>query len=372
MSFPSPVEIELYRRQMRLPELGLEGQCRLRTARLLMVGAGGLGVPASLYLAAAGVGSILLSEDDTIELSNLHRQPIYGSGNAGSAKGRRWETFLRERFPEVECSWSGHRFDGASAGRDLRGVDLVLDCVDHFGTRFLLHDEAIRRGIPVVSASLHRWEGLLASFLPQGEGGCLRCLWPQQPEDECVGTCAQTGILGPVAGMMGCLQATEAIKLLAGIDGALQQHQLMVDLRDYSMNRIRRVRRTDCSFCTVTKPVRESTPAEVLRSGEMEVLAGDAELLAFRDHQVIDLREHGEPGWPLPAGLPFNMHLPMSQLQIPDPRLPKDRDLLLVCAHGVRSLWITASLRANGYPRAWSLKGGMEGLRELSSRANSW
>lgn len=362
MTFPTPRDIQLYERQLRLADLGLEGQRRLREARVLVMGGGGLGVPASVYLAAAGVGALRLAEGDAVERSNLHRQPVYDDADCGGAKGAAWRDYMRAHFPDTDCTWTGEPFSEGSAARDLVGVTLVLDCADSLAATFLLHDAALARGIPLVSAALHAWEIQLASFVPGHDGGCLRCLWPEQPADECATACADTGILGAVAGVAGSLQALEAIRLICGMDGDLASRQLHLDLHDYGMHTLARRRQPDCIFCDGLQ--RPAAPPPVVRAGSLEVLSGDPELSAFRDYLVVDLRERNEPGGPLPDGLPDTLHLPLSELRLPHPALDPARPTLLVCAHGVRSLYVAASLRANGFADVWSLRSGVDGLGE--------
>jgi molybdopterin/thiamine biosynthesis adenylyltransferase/rhodanese-related sulfurtransferase len=363
MSFPTPDEIRLYRRQLKLPEIGLEGQRRLREASVLIMGAGGLGIPASIQLAAAGVRHLRLAEGDMIELSNLPRQPIYTERWVGSSKGAAWLAWMREFFPRTKVEWTGDYFSRDTAEVDLSGIQLALDCADNLPASFLLHDEAMTRGIPFVSAGLHRWEIQLASYLPGHEGGCLRCLWPDEPPADCAGSCAETGILGAVASAGGSMQALEAIRIITEGVGAWSSTQLLMDLRTGTTQQLKRKVKPACAFCSSLHKGQERTA--VIQASEMEVLPQDSSLGEFSDYKVIDLREVGEPGFPLPEALPHVVQIPLSGLKLPHPELDPSGKLLLVCAHGVRSLYVTASLRANGFENAWSLKGGMEGVAEM-------
>ena len=360
-------ERAFYQRQLRLPELGEEGQQRLKAARVLVVGAGGLGCPALLHLAAAGVGFLRICEPDELEVHNLHRQPLYQHEQVGQPKGRLACRRLQTLNPHARTEWAPLPFSQERAVELLDGIDLALDCADSLDLSFQMNVACRRAGVPLISAAVHRWEGQLLTIDPAAaEAGCLRCLWPEMPPEP--GACADTGILGTVPGLLGTLQAQEAIKLLLGLPGDLRGHLLLFDLLDFSTRRLARARRKRCPVCDAIvsqgAEARAPGPSHADADG-IEVHPLSPTLEEWRGRLLVDLREEGEPGFPVPAGHQV-LRRPLSELRFPAHDLPEGRDLLIVCAHGVRSLWVTTRLRALGHPRCWSLRGGAEGLREIT------
>ncbi len=354
----SGAEREFYQRQLVLPELGATGQLRLKQVHVLVVGAGGLGCPALLHLAAAGVGRLRICEPDGLEIHNLHRQPLYGHTQIGQPKGLLARQRLTELNPHLQAEWTPRPFTPGHAAELLVGVDLVLDCADNHATSFALNAACLAARLPLVLAAVHGWDGQLLTSDPAAEAGCLRCLWPVLPEE--TEGCARRGILGTVPGLLGTLQAQEALKLLLELPGDLRRDLLLVDLLTFGTRRLRRSRRPDCPVCGhAAHPAPELPDVD---PEQLEVDALDAGLTAWRDRLLVDLREEGEPGRPLPAGHEI-LHAPLSGLHFPAHGLPADRELLVVCAHGVRSLWTVQRLRALGHAHCWSLHGGMEGLK---------
>lgn len=354
----SAAELAFFQRQLNLPELGSRGQRRLKAARVLVVGAGGLGSVVLQELALAGVGFLRICEPDALELHNLHRQPLYDASQVGQPKGRLARLRLQQVNPSLQAQWEPRAFAPAVAGEILAGVDLALDCGDSLALAFHLNDACHRAGIPLVSASVHRWEGQVWSLRPGSAGGCLRCLWPQQPPEP--QSCAQSGILGAVTGLVGSWQAVEALRQLLDLPARLDEDLLCVDALESQLRRIRRPRRPECPLCGSAAGSTAATGEPELDLLELEV-DGQPPLANWRHALVVDLREVGEVGQSIPQGLEV-LHRPLSSLRFPEHGLPADRDLLVVCAHGVRSLWVTTRLRALGLARCWSLRGGMENL----------
>ncbi|MFN2288681.1 MAG: ThiF family adenylyltransferase [Chromatocurvus sp.] len=244
----SDAELERYSRQLLLPDFDLAGQEALARARVLIVGLGGLGSPAALYLAGAGVGELLLADGDTVELSNLqrqiaHREADVGSGKAQSAAAAaiRLNAAVRARALQVHLDESA-LFDACE------GVDLAVDATDNYPTRFALNRACIGAGIPLVSAAAVRTEGQIATFNPAAGGGCYRCLFPQEGAESAL-RCSDSGVLGPVVGILGSLLALETIKLLTGMPGSLSGALLTVDLRDYRVQRLLLQARPGCPDC---------------------------------------------------------------------------------------------------------------------------
>lgn len=239
----SALDRGLYERQMRLPGFGDAAQLKLKNATVLVVGAGGLGSPALQSLAASGVGRIVVCDGDQVALSNLHRQILYTPGDVGRSKARAAVERLtamapHNRFEAIEAPL------GANNARELiAGADVALDCADNFATRFLLHDACWELGRPLVQAAVHGFEGQLTTFDPAGGPGCLRCLYPEAPDD----MQPEAGVFGPLTAMLGAWQAAEAVGILAGLGGELTRETLLVNCR--GARRIKRPVREGCGIC---------------------------------------------------------------------------------------------------------------------------
>ena len=219
-------QIERYSRQIMLPDLGGKGQIRLREARVLVVGAGGLGSPAAFYLAAAGVGTLGLVDADRVEMSNLHRQILHFTPDIGVAKVESAKAKLRELNPEVEINAYPVRVEAANADAIMAGYDFIVDGSDNFSTKFLLNDIAVKKQIAFSHAGVVRLQGQVMTVVP-GKSACYRCVFREPPPAEEILSCQQAGILGAVAGTIGTIQATEAIKYLAGVEDGLLIDQLL-------------------------------------------------------------------------------------------------------------------------------------------------
>ena len=223
---------ERYARQLTLPEVGVEGQRKLRAGRVLLVGAGGLGSPAALYLAAAGVGHLTLVDDDRVERSNLQRQVLHADADAGRLKVDSATRTLRGLNPGVEVAGVAARVDASNARELLAGQDVVVDGSDNFETRYAVNDACVALGIPNVHGSVFRFEGQVSVFWPARPGDpgpCYRCLYPEPPPPELAPSCAEAGVLGVVPGIVGLLQASEALKLLLGVGTLLAGRMLQFD-----------------------------------------------------------------------------------------------------------------------------------------------
>ena len=237
-----------YSRHLVIPEVGEAGQLKLHGAKVLMIGAGGLGSPSSLYLAAAGVGTIGIIDDDVVDASNLQRQVIHNTERIGMPKAESAQLTLTALNPDVEVVQYRERLSSQNIDRILEGYDVVVDGTDNFPTRYLLNDASIKHGIPVVHASIFRFEGQLTVFKPQA-GPCYRCLFPEPPPAELAPSCAEGGVLGVLPGIMGTLQATEALKLLLDIGDPLVGRLLLVDALDMSFHEVQLRRDPNCAVC---------------------------------------------------------------------------------------------------------------------------
>jgi molybdopterin/thiamine biosynthesis adenylyltransferase/rhodanese-related sulfurtransferase len=244
----SDEESRRYARQLLLPEVGVEGQRRLLAARVLVVGAGGLGSPAALYLAAAGIGTIGLVDDDVVELSNLQRQVLHATGRIGQPKVESGRVALEALKPGVRVVAHAERLDASNAERLLAGYDVIVDGSDRFETRYLVNDAAVALRKPVVHASVYRWEGQVTTLLPFA-GPCYRCLHPSPPPEDLAPACDVAGVMGTLPGIAGTLQANEVIKLVLGVGEPLVGRLLMFDAASVEFREIAVPRDPDCPAC---------------------------------------------------------------------------------------------------------------------------
>ncbi len=245
MSDPDPLR---YSRQLALPQIGAAGQTRLAESKVLIVGLGGLGAPASLYLANAGTGYLLLNDFDRVDASNLPRQILFQPEDIGVYKAEAAKTRLAQFAPGVKLSTLNTRLDSVSLGETLAACDLALDCSDNFATRTAINAACAQTHTPLVSGAAIRFEGQLAVFRHDlGGGPCYQCLYSDA--DETLENCAGQGILGPVAGTIGCMMATEAIKLILGLDSKLNNHLWIYDGLAGSSRSIKIGPRPDCPVC---------------------------------------------------------------------------------------------------------------------------
>jgi adenylyltransferase/sulfurtransferase len=348
-----------YSRQVALREVGAAGQARLRASRVLVIGAGGLGVPVLSYLAGAGVGTLGIVDGDRLEASNLHRQPLYGLADVGRPKAQLAAERLRALNPEVKFETHLERFESANARRLVERYDLAIDCSDNFATKFLLNDACVLAHKPAVFASVYQYEGQLQTYRPDEDDACLRCLWPDATRDGLVGNCAEAGVLGPVPGVFGSLQAVETLKMLLGLPGQLRSELLIFDLTTLEARRIRTARALECrgKACTrITDVVRpEATPAD------LELTFGSLDTALNEGFEVIDIRDANEVARE-PAPDRRCRHIPMNSLLHDRAALDPERRYLLLCARGARSRAAAAELRNHGLSRVFSLRGGLAAL----------
>jgi molybdopterin/thiamine biosynthesis adenylyltransferase/rhodanese-related sulfurtransferase len=240
---------ERYGRHLLLPELGAEGQARLLDAKVLLLGAGGLGSPTALYLAAAGVGTLGIVDDDDVDLSNLQRQVIHTTRGVGTPKVDSAEAAINALNPDVEVVKYPVRLDASNIMEIIQGYDVIVDGVDNFPTRYLLNDATVRLGIPVVSASILGFDGQLSIFAPH-DGPCYRCLYPVPPPAELAPSCGANGVLGVLPGTMGLLQATEVVKLVAGIGEPLIGRLLLYEALSATFTELKVRRDPECPICS--------------------------------------------------------------------------------------------------------------------------
>jgi molybdopterin/thiamine biosynthesis adenylyltransferase/molybdopterin synthase catalytic subunit/rhodanese-related sulfurtransferase len=350
-----------YSRQIALKEIGLAGQQRLAASRVLVIGCGGLGVPVISYLAGAGVGELGLVDSDRLEASNLHRQTLYALSDVGAPKADLAAARVAALNPEVTVVAHNVRFERENAARLAEPYDLLIDCSDNFATRFLLNDIALQLGKPVIFASVYQYEGQLQVVRAERGGACLRCVWPEATRDGLVGNCAQAGVLGPVPGTLGTLQALEALKLLLDLPGQLGDEVLLVNLITLTTSRLRTQRRSECrgARCLHINTGENST----MNEESLELAFASLDDAAAQGFIVVDVREPQElAAWPTPCR--SFQHIPLRTLLYGDVALDPNGKYLFVCAAGQRSLTAAAELRARGMRTVYSQTGGVGALAE--------
>jgi adenylyltransferase/sulfurtransferase len=339
-----------YSRQTLLKEVGPSGQARLAASRVLIVGLGGLGSPVIQYLAGAGVGCLGLVDADRLDASNLHRQPIYSAAEVGQVKATLAAAAALRINPSIRIETHALRFEADHALDLIAAYDLVIECSDNLRTKFMVNDAAVLAGRAAVFASVYQFEGQLQVYRPTPEHACLRCVWGEAGEDGVVGTCAEAGVLGPVPGIFGSLQALLALKLLLGMPGTLPGELLLMDFTSFSSTKLKAARRPECAApaCARIRGL-DPEPADL----ELTVSAFDA----ATDDCIIDVRSDEER-----ARVPTSWrHIEMWRLLADPTVLSRDSRYLLLCASGQRSLAAARTLRRQGY-QVRSLAGGLRAM----------
>lgn len=361
----TPPELLRYGRQVTLPNIGLQGQRRFKAARVLIVGAGGLGSPAALYLAGAGIGTIGLVDFDVVDATNLHRQLLHGTSDVGRRKLDSAEDRLHNVNPHVHLERHDTRLTASNAMDILRGYDVVLDGTDNFATRYLVNDACVLLGIPNVYGAIFRFEGQASLFATE-HGPCYRCLYPEPPPPGTVPSCAEGGVLGVLPGLVGTIQATEAIKLIAGVGQSLAGRLLLIDALTMQFRNIQIRRDPACPMCA-TRTITELVDYDVFCGTAKPSIEGDAvpditprelaERLRRRDDfDLIDVREPHE--WE--AGhIAGAMLVPLGTLDSALTTLVASREIVVMCRSGGRSASAAQRLRAAGFSRVANLAGGM-------------
>jgi molybdopterin/thiamine biosynthesis adenylyltransferase/rhodanese-related sulfurtransferase len=361
-------DLRRYSRHLLIPEVGLAGQERLARARVLVIGAGGLGSPVLAYLAAAGVGRIVIVDDDTVDLTNLQRQILYDTADVGAPKAQRAAERLRALNPQIAIDALTIRFTASNARELVRLVDVVVDGSDTFGTRYLVNDACVLEGKPDVHGAIFRFDGQVSVFGAPG-GPCYRCLYPEPPPAHLVPTCAEGGVLGVLAGIVGSFQAAEALKLLLGIGTPLIGRLLLIDALDARVREIRIARDPSCPLCGATPTIREvgSQPERAPLPDGIPELALDA-LADARDGGTIllDVREPHERAL---GEVPGALAIPASELEARLHELDTARTYVVACRVGTKSRWAAARLKEAGFGRVYHLG---DGLLALAARDASF
>ena len=371
----SPDELQRYSRHLTLPDFGQDGQEKLKAASVLLVGAGGLGSPAAMYLAAAGVGRIGLVDFDSVEASNLQRQVLYGASDVGDSKLNAARSRLEDLNPHVTIETHEVRLTSDNALDIIADYDVVADGTDNFPTRYLVNDACVMTGTPNVYASIFRFEGQVSVFGTE-DGPCYRCVYEEPPPPGLVPSCAEGGVLGILPGMVGTMQATEVIKLIAGIGEPLIGRLLMVDALSMTFRTLKLRKNPDCLVCSENPSQTELIDYEAFcglpsTNGSSDESDTDDDTMSVPEMTVQELkrrRDAGEGPFVLDVRKPFEASIADigADLLIPheqvDNRLDeleahKNEEIIVHCRSGARSEEAARVLRAHGF-NAKNLKGG--------------
>ncbi|MFB7474904.1 adenylyltransferase/sulfurtransferase MoeZ [Kitasatospora sp. NPDC056184] len=364
-------EVRRYSRHLIIPDVGMAGQKRLKNAKVLCVGAGGLGSPALMYLAAAGVGTLGIVEFDVVDESNLQRQIIHGQSDIGRSKGESARDSVKEINPYVDVILHEERLDNSNVMEIFSGYDLIVDGTDNFATRYLVNDAAVLLGKPYVWGSIYRFDGQASVFWAE-HGPCYRCLYPEAPPPGMVPSCAEGGVLGVLCASIGSIQVTEAIKLLAGVGDPLVGRLMIYDALEMNYRQVKVRKDPNCALCgenpTVTELIDYEAFCGAVSEEAQAAAAGSTitskQLKQWQDDEedifLIDVREPGEyeivniPGAVL---IPKNEFLMGNALE----QLPQDKKIVLHCKSGVRSAEVLAVVKSAGFANAVHLGGGVLG-----------
>lgn len=357
-----PAEKQRYQKHLNLPEIGTTGQLRLKNARVLVVGAGGLGCPVLLYLTAAGVGTIGVIDPDVVDLSNLQRQVLYTTDEVGKPKAKMAVSHLNRLNPDITFTTYTAALEVSNARSIISEYDIVVDCTDNFKVRYLVNDVCVTLGKPFVYGAIHRFEGQVAVLnndLGDGQRGpTYRCLFPEYPNEIEIPNCADTGVLGVLPGVIGTYQANEVIKLITGIGQPLSEHLLMVDLLAMSQQKIKTKRRADADELArqgLAPSLRPTLPSSGPQKLSVQELAD--RLAANEPIFLLDVRER--PEFDL-CHLDGAVLIPVGMIPNNRKRIPTDRPVVVYCHHGIRSANVAQYLYAQeGLTNLYNLDGGI-------------
>nr|WP_281380827.1 adenylyltransferase/sulfurtransferase MoeZ [Nocardioides panaciterrulae] len=369
-------EVRRYSRHLIIPDVGMAGQKRLKNAKVLVIGAGGLGSPALLYLAAAGVGTLGIAEFDEVDESNLQRQIIHGQSDIGKSKAVSAKESIAEANPYVEVVLHEQRLDNDNVMDVFRGYDLIVDGTDNFATRYMVNDAAYFLGIPYVWGSIYRFDGQASVFAPTlgDEAPCYRCLYPEPPPPGMVPSCAEGGVLGVLCASVGAIQVNEAIKLLTGVGDPLVGKLMIYDALEMEYRKLKVRKDPNCALCganpTVTGLIDYDAFCGAISEDAADAAAGSTISVTQLEHMLKE-RENGERDFVLVDvrepneyeinKIPGSVLIPKGEFLNGNAlgQLPSDKQVVLHCKSGVRSAEALAVLKGAGYADAVHVGGGV-------------
>jgi sulfur-carrier protein adenylyltransferase/sulfurtransferase len=363
----STEQMHRYARHMILPEVGRAGQKKICAASVLCIGAGGLGSPVALYLAAAGIGKLGIVDFDTVELSNLQRQLLHGTSDVGRAKTESARDAIQRLNPEVNVVLHEQRLTSRNAKEIMAPYDIVVDGTDNFPTRYLANDACVLLKKPNVYGSIFRFEGQASVFAPHLGGPCYRCLYPEPPPPGAVPSCAEGGVLGVLPGLIGLIQATETLKLIVGMGATLLNRLLLFNALDMKFRELKLRRDPQCPLCGEAPTIKQLIDYEAFCGIKEQKPPMHPDEVTVQEMKraleepglgikVIDVREQDEQQIAAVPGVPL---LPLSQLAVRYTELDPDQAYYLHCKGGGRSLQALQFLRQKGFKNLKSVKGGI-------------
>lgn len=370
----SPAEIQRYLRHLVLPQVGLEGQKKLKAASVLVVGTGGLGSPVSLYLSAAGVGHMGLVDYDVVDFSNLQRQVVHGTSNLGNLKVESARERLLDINPHLEVTIYNEPFTSSNAMRIVQdygsqGYDMVVDCSDNFPTRYLSNDVCVMLGKPNIYGSIFRFDGQASVFYAK-QGPCYRCLFPDPPPPSSVPSCAESGVLGVVPGTIGTIQATEAIKLILGVGEPLIGRLLLYNALDMTFDYIKLRKNPSCKICGPNPEITQLIDYEAFcgMPGHDHLQEPGGAAWTIEAHQLAKRLKSGDPISLVDVREPYELaisHLegasliPLGQLASRLSELDKTQEIVVICQLGRRAATALDILLSAGFNKVKILQGGI-------------
>jgi sulfur-carrier protein adenylyltransferase/sulfurtransferase len=364
-------DLSRYSRQLLLPEVSADGQRRIKAARILCIGAGGLGSPAALYLAAAGIGRLGLVDADRVDASNLQRQILYATNDVGKSKLEKARARLLELNPDVEIILHEARLTSANATEIIADYDVVIDGSDNFPTRYLSNDVCVFARKPNIYGSVFRFEGQASVFAPHLGGPCYRCLFPEPPPPGAAPSCAEAGVLGVLPGIIGLIQATEALKLIVGVGETLAGRLLHFDALKMKFREFNLRRDRQCPVCGDSPTIFEPIDYEQFCAGpaEPDWFAAPESVPTISVRELKTKMDNGETVTLIDVREPFEYEIariegsrliPLGELEARVDELPKTGALVLQCHSGGRSEHAARLLRETGFENAVNLEGGID------------
>lgn len=366
----SPQELARYSRHILLDEIGTIGQERLKQSKVLVIGAGGLGSPAAMYLAAAGVGQLGIADFDTVELHNLQRQLLHRTADVDTLKTISAQKSLREINPHVSIVLHENGVQADNAVELFESYDVIVDGTDNFATRYLNNDASFFAKKPLVYGSIFKFEGQVSLFNASNEAPCYRCLFPEPPPAGSVPNCGEAGVLGALCGIIGSMQALEAIKAIVGAGESLAASLLVIDTLSMHTRKLKIKKDPQCPLCSAAAPIQsiqaeryqdhcETNASESTETDypiEVDIHKAN-DLLNSPTAVLIDVREAFETGI---CRIDNSRHIPMNTIPQHLDKLPKEGPLLIQCHHGGRSMQVVHYLRQNGFDNAINIAGGID------------
>jgi adenylyltransferase/sulfurtransferase len=364
-------EIKRYSRHLIMPEIGMDGQRRIKAGSVLCIGAGGLGSPAAMYLAAAGVGRLGIVDFDVVDYSNLQRQLLHTTPDVGLSKLQSAKNKINALNPHVQVDTYEEALSSDNAMRLFKGYDVILDGTDNFPTRYLVNDACVLMGIPNAYGSIFRFEGQASVFATK-DGPCYRCLYPEPPPPGLVPSCAEGGVLGVLPGVIGVIQATESIKLLTGVGNPLIGRFMIYDALNMKFRELKLRKDPDCpvcgthptvtklidydQFCGIVQPAQDHSAGATVSATEITPVELKKKLDAGETPFILDVREPNEYQI---NKIPGSTLIPLGELPRRYQELPKDRQIVTQCKMGGRSAKAQDFLKTVGFTDVLNLKGGI-------------